>query len=428
MTEKSVRHMVALMEELTSGQGDVHGLLRRTLEAGLASLMEAEVSEQIGAVHGERSVERLTHRNGYRDRRFDTGLGTSVLKIPKLRQGTYMPSFLTSKKRSDDALLAALVACYEQGVSTRKVEAVLQALGVENISKSAVSRVTAELSEELKVFRARPLPECPYVFVDARYEFVRSNHQVQKMAVLVALGIRNDGAREVLGYEVAPCESLGFWEDFLRSLKRRGLSGVKLVVSDAHEGLKGAIASVFPESLWQRCKVHFLRNLGSRFPRRRRPAFISLAKSIFQQDTLDEARRHRAEVAKAYRRAGQDEAALALEAADEVLTYMNFPRAHWSKLHSTNAVERLNRELKRRTRVVSIFPNRASLERLVGALLLEEHDENLVSRRVLSEESMQSLKTMHERVDDEMPGASSLLVTSSEPQRHHEGGQGLLNG
>lgn len=316
-----------------------------------------------------------------------------MLRIPRVRDGSYMPSFLKARQRSDDALMVALVECYQRGVSTRKAEAVAQALGVERISKSTMSRLLAALDPQVDTFRKRRLPSCPYVFVDARYENVREDHRVQKMAVLVAIGVREDGAREVLGFAVAPVENEAYWEDFLQDLRKRGLSGVRLVVSDGHEGLKIAIGRVFPGARWQRCKVHFLRNLGARIPQKRRPALLALAKTIFEQETLDDAFAQRAQVAEAFRRAGQADAAELLESSDEILTYLSFPLEHRTKLHSTNVVERLNRELKTRTRVVSIFPNRASLVRLVGALLLEEHDEWIVGRRYISEQSMKALRS-----------------------------------
>lgn len=384
--------------------------LRRALLAVLSAWMEAEVEERTGARLGERSDARQAQRNGYRTRRFDTGLGTLQLQIPKLRRGrSYLPSFLKARQRSDDALMAAIATCYHQGVSTRKAEAIAHALGVESLSKDQVSAMVAALDPQVEAFQQRELPACPYVFLDARYEHVREDHQVRKMAVLTALGVRWDGGREVLGYAVRRVENEAYWGDFLADLKRRGLSDVRLVVSDAHEGLKNAIARKLPAARWQRCKVHFLRNLGSRMPKKRRAALLSLAKTIFEQGSLDEARRQRKEVAEVYRKANQHDAADFLEQTDEVLTHMGFPQEHWTKLHSTNMVERLNRELKRRTRVVSIFPNRAALNRLAGALLLEEHEEWIVARRYISERSMQQLKDLGEQLDDAAPGASHLL-------------------
>jgi len=390
--ETTIRQVEKFVKEVMEGD-DASSLLKRALEAALAAIMEGEVSELTGADRGERCADRATYRNGYRERRFDTGLGSTTLQIPRVRNGTYMPSFLKARQRSDDALTVALVTCYQQGVSTRKAEAIAQALGVEEITKSTVSRMIAALDPQVDAFRQRKLPVCPYVFVDARYENVREDHRVQKMAVMVALGVREDGAREVLGFAVAPVENEAYWEDFLQDLRKRGLSGVRLVVSDGHEGLKLAIGRVFPSAQWQRCKVHFLRNLGSRIPQKRRPALLALAKTIFEQETFDDALAQRAQVAEAFRRAGQADAAELLESADEILTYLSFPLEHRTKLHSTNVVERLNRELKTRTRVVSIFPNRASLVRLVGALLLEEHDEWIVGRRYISEQSMKSMRS-----------------------------------
>ncbi len=393
--------------------------LARALLAALSALMDAEVSEVTGAGLGERTPARKAQRNGYRARRFDTGVGTLMLQVPKLRQGrSYLPSFLTARQRSDDALRMALASCYHQGVSTRKAEAIAQALGVDGVSKDQVSAIVAGLDPQIKAFQKRDLPACPYVFLDARYEHVREDHRVQKMAVMTALGVREDGGREVLGYAVRRVENAAWWGDFLDDLKERGLRGVQLVVSDAHEGLKKAIAQQLPEARWQRCKVHFLRNLGSRIPKQRRAALLSLAKTIFEQGSIDDARQQRAEVADVYRKANQHDAAAFLESADEVLTHMLFPKEHRTKLHSTNMVERLNRELKRRTRVVSIFPNRASLSRLVGALLLEEHEEWIVARRYISERSMARLKSTRQQLDELVPGASRLLDQGPPPPEH----------
>ena len=408
MAKSTVRHVEGLLEEIRE-EGLSSGLLRRALEAALSAIMEFEVSEQTGAEYGERSEGRLVRRNGYRSRSFQTGLGTSVLEIPKLRQGSYLPSFLKAHQRSDEALVLAVAECYQQGVSTRNVEAIAQALGVESLSRSTVSRMVEVLDPQIEAFRNRSLGRYPYVFLDARYEFVREDHRVRKMAVLVAIGVREDGVREVLGYAVARVENEAYWGDFLQELRQRGLSGVRVVVSDAHEGLKAAIAKLLPAARWQRCKVHFLRNLSERIPPKKRPALVSLAKTIFEQETAQEAREQRQLVSEIYRRAGMESAAELLESCEDVLTYLDLPTEHWSKLHSTNALERLNRELKRRTRVVSIFPHRQSLERLAGALLLEEHEEWMVGRRYISERSMRLLKSSTDQLDELVPGAGALL-------------------
>lgn len=422
MAATNLRHIEAIIEELREGDL-ITDLFRRALEAALGAIMESEVEELTGAEYGQRSEERRTQRNGYRKRRFDTGLGTSLLQIPKLRQGSYLPSFLTAYKRSDDALVLAVAECFRQGVSTRKVEAVARALGVESLSKSTASKMSTALDAQVEAFRKRPLPVAPYVYVDARYEFVRANSRTVKMAVLIALGVREDGGREVLGFDVAPVENAPFWGDFLRVLKKRGLRGVRLLISDAHEGLRKAIGEVFPEARWQRCKTHFLRNLGGRIVQKKRPALLSLAKTIFEQDTPDEARRQRRLVAELYREAGFGQAADLLESAEEVLTYLEFPREHWTKLHSTNVLERLNRELKRRTRVVSIFPNQASLERLTGALLLEEHEEWMVARRFISERSMRLLKSPEVQLQEMAPLTAGLLVASPEAVSQSRAGE-----
>ncbi len=412
MAKKSVRQVEELVKQVVE-EGAGTEVLRRALEAALAAIMEGEVSELAGAGYGERSEERLTHRNGYRNRRLDTPLGTTELHIPRLRQGSYQPSFLRSRQRSDESLLVALVECFQQGVSTRKAEEVARSLGVDGISKSTVSRMLDVLDPQVEAFRQRALRSCAYVYVDARYENVREDHAIRKMAVLVAVGVREDGTREVLGYWVAPTENEAYWGDFLQDLRRRGLEKVQLVISDAHEGLRKAIQRHLPGARWQRCKVHFLRNVGARLPLKKRPAMLALVKTIFAQDTLAEALHQRQEVVQLFRKAKQHEAADLLEHADDVLTYMNFPRDHWPKLHSTNMLERLNRELKTRTRVVSIFPNRASLIRLAGALLLEENDEWLVGRRYIGEQSMKLLADPKSRLEQVIPGAGHLVACRS---------------
>lgn len=409
MAKISLRHVEGFVKDFVE-HGELEGLLRRALEASLCAIMEGEVTEQVGAGYGEQSPNRVTSRNGYRDRRYDTPVGTIDLRVPKLRQGSYQPSFLKAHQRSDDALCLALVECFRQGVSTRNAEAIARSLGIESLSKSTVSRMLERLDPMVEEFRHRTLPECAYVYVDARYERVREDHAVRKVAVLIAIGVRVDGAREVLGFDVARVENRAFWSDFLRDLRKRGLEGVKLMISDAHEGLRRAIEDVFPDSQWQRCKVHFLRNLGSRLPKKRRGAIIALTKTIFEQDDIASAREQRREVARVMRKTGLGDAARFLEETDDVLTYLNFPAEHRTKLHSTNAIERVNRELKRRTRVVSIFPNRASLIRLTGALLLEEHEEWLVGRRYISETSMKKLRSLEEELEAMSPGSSKILT------------------
>jgi transposase-like protein len=398
-------------------EGAGTGLLRRALEAALAAIMEGEVSELTGAAYGERSEERQTYRNGYRPRQLDTPLGTSELQIPKLREGTYLPSFLRARQRSDESLLLALVECFQQGVSTRAAERVAIALGVEAISKSTVSRILTVLEPQVEAFRKRALSSFPYVYLDARYENVRENHRIEKMAVLIGVGVREDGSREVLGYWVAPTENEAYWSDFLQDLRQRGLDGVKLVISDAHEGLRAAIRQKLPGAKWQRCKVHFLRNVAGRLPAKKRPALMALVKTMFAQDRLEDALRQRRQVVEGFHRARLDDVADFIEQADEVLTYMSFPAEHATKLNSTNMLERLNRELKTRTRVVSIFPNRASLIRLVGALLLEENDEWLVARRYIGEQSMKLLAEPKQTLDvlpakNGPPAARSALAPS----------------
>ena len=393
----SLRHVMTFVKDIL-GDGDSKDMMRRGLEAMLATLMEVEVTEEIGAEHSQHSTTRTNQRNGYRSRQFQTGLGTSSLRIPKIRKGSYFPSFLAAYKRSDDALLAAVAMCYLQGVSTRNVQQVASALGVEHMKKSQVSAICARLDPMVDAFQNRELGEFPYLILDARYENVRENGHIHKVAVLVALGVRRDGMREVLGLAVERVENEAYWDAFINSLRDRGLKGVKLVVSDAHEGLRRAIEKRLPSAKWQRCRVHFMRNLSQRLPKKKRLAIVALAKTIFAEESLEDAKTQRREVVTIIRNAGYEDAADFLAETNEVLTYMEFPKDHWTKLHSTNLIERLNRELKRRTRVVSIFPNRAALVRLAGALLLEEHEEWLVGRRFIAEHSMATLYSPAEQL------------------------------
>ena len=318
----SLRHVEALVNQVM-GEEPVQNLLRQGLEAVLKAIMEAEVTEITGVTHGQRAGdERKTHRNGYRTRTFQTGLGTSYLQIPKVRQGTYFPSFLRAHKRSDDALLVAIASCYQQGVSTRNVEAIAQALGIDSMKKSQVSDIIQSLDPQVKAFQERPLGGFTYVWFDARYEHVRENHQVHKVAVLVGIGVREDGMREVLGFQVQRVENLAYWDDFLRGLVERGLTGVRLAISDAHEGLRGAIEKRLPAAQWQRCRVHFMRNLAQRVGKRQRPALMAVVKTIFAQESHEKALAQRQLVAASLRRSGLEEVALFLETTDAVLTYL----------------------------------------------------------------------------------------------------------
>jgi putative transposase len=355
-------------------------LLREMVGFAAQRLMELEVEARTGAGHGERSSERVNHRNGYRDRMWETRAGSVELRIPKLRRGSYFPGFLEPRRMAEKALTAVIQEAYVQGVSTRAVDDLVQAMGMTGISKSQVSRLCAEIDDKVAAFLNRPLEgDWPYLWLDATYVKVRENGRIVSVAVIVAVAVNGNGRREVLGLAIGPSEAETFWTDFLRTLTRRGLRGVKLVISDAHEGLTAAVARVLHAS-WQRCRVHFMRNLlayAGKSGRRVVAAFIATA---FAQDDAEAARAQWRQVSDQLRPKVPKLAALMDQAEADVLAFMSFPKDHRPKIHSTNPLERVNGEIKRRTDVVGIFPNEAAISRLVGAILLEQNDEWAVQR------------------------------------------------
>jgi transposase-like protein len=355
-------------------------LLREMIGFAAHRLMELEVEGLTGAAHGSRGPERTNQRNGYRDRPWETRAGTVELRIPKLRKGSYFPGFLEPRRMAEKALTAVIQEAYVQGISTRSVDDLVQAMGMSGISKSQVSRLCQEIDGKVATFLNRPLEgDWPYVWLDATYLKVRQNGRIVSVAVIVAVGVNGDGRREILGLSIGPSEAETFWTGFLRSLTRRGLRGVKLVVSDAHEGIKAAVSKVL-NATWQRCRVHFMRNVlahAGKSGRRVVSAFIGTA---FAQDDASTASTQWRQVADQLRPRLPKLAALMDEAETDVLAYMSFPPAHRAKLHSTNPIERLNGEIKRRTEVVGIFPNEDAITRLVGAILLEQNDEWAVQR------------------------------------------------
>jgi putative transposase len=368
--------------------------LREGVRVLSQALMEAEVSAQLGAERHERTPERSGQRNGYRERRWDTRVGTIDLQVPRVRDGRYFPSLLEPRKRAERALAAVVQEAYVQGVSTRRVDDLMQALGLVGISKSQVSRICQELDAEVARFRARPLAGAyPYVWLDATYLKVRQDGRVVSMAVVIAIGVRASGEREVLGLDVGASEDGAFWQQFLRELVARGLGGVRLVVSDAHEGLKGAIAAVLTGASWQRCRVHFLRNALALVPKAAQQMVAATIRTIFTQPDAASAREQWRRVADNLRGRFPKLACLLDDAEAEVLAYATFPATHWRQIWSNNPLERLNKEVKRRTNVVGIFPNAAAVIRLVGAILAEQHDEWQVSKRYFSAESLAVLDT-----------------------------------
>lgn len=375
--------------------GDID-VLRRGAEMLYQALIEAELSERIGAERFERSDSRLTQRNGHRERTLSTKAGDLELKIPKLREGSFFPSLLERRRRIDRALFAVVMEAYVHGVSTRKVDDLVRALGIDaGLSKSEVSRICGDLDEEMSAFRTRDLSalEFPYVFLDATYIKARVDHQVVSRAVVVATGVSGDGRREVLGVAVGDTENEAFWAEFLRSLRGRGLHGVRLVISDHHLGLKNAITTVMVGSSWQRCRVHFMRNVLARVNRTQVPMVIAAIQTIFAQPDAQNVRSQFERITETLAGQFPDVADMLAGAREDLLAFTHFPGAHWRKIWSTNPLERLNREIKRRSDVVGVFPNDEAVHRLVTAVVLEVHDEwQVADRRYLSETSMALLK------------------------------------
>jgi transposase-like protein len=366
-------------------------LLRQLAEVALAKLMAFEVDGIVGAAKGQHTSERTTCRNGYRDRPLHTRLGTLELQIPKLRQGTYFPSFLEPRRLSERALTAVIQEAWIGGISTRKVDDLVQALGMTGISKSQVSELCGALDERVNDFLERPLTgEYRYVWLDATYLKVRQGGRVVSVAAIIATGVNADGRREVLGLGLGLPEAREFWVEFLRGLVRRGLQGVQLVISDAHEGLKAAIRQVF-NATWQRCRVHLMRNLLVCVPKAQQGMVAAAVRQVFTQTDSAAAHALWRQVAEQLRSRFPRVAALMDEAEDDVLAYLAFPEDHRVKLHSTNGLERLNKEVKRRANVVGIFPNEASIRRLIGAILAEQNDEWLLQNRYLTLESLSDL-------------------------------------
>lgn len=394
---------MALAELLEKGSdGD---LLREMIGYVAQRLMDLDVAGLVGAEHGERAESRENWRNGYRDRDWHTRSGTIPLRIPKLRRGSYFPGFLEPRRSSEKALAAVVQEAYVQGISTRSVDELVKALGMTGISKSQVSRLCEDIDERVNAFLERPLEgDWPYLWIDATYVKVRQGGRIVSVATIIAVAVNSEGRREVLGMTTGPSEAEPFWTQFLRSLTRRGLRGVKLVISDAHEGLKAAAAKVLKAS-WQRCRVHFLRNALAYANKGQRQMVFALINTIFAQESAEAAHGQWRIVTDQLRTKLPKLAAMMGDAEHEVLTFMDFPKDHRVKIHSTNVLERLNGEIKRRADVVGIFPNESAIRRLVGALLMEQNDEYAIQKRYMS---LESLALLSENPPIRLPAAPAL--------------------
>ena len=366
-------------------------LLKQMIQFVAQRMMEFDVEGLYGAGFDVKSPDRTNSRNGYRDRLWQTRAGDVDLKIPRLRQGSYFPGFLEPRRTAEKAMAAVIQEAYIQGVSTRSVDELVKAMGMTGISKSQVSRLAGEIDERVHAFLDRPLEgDWPYLWIDATYVKVREAGRIVSVAVIIAVAVNTDGGREVLGMRVGPSEAEPFWTDFLRSLMRRGLRGVKLVISDAHEGLKAAVSKVF-NATWQRCRVHFMRNAMAHVGKGQRTMVAALLRTVFAQDSRAECHQQWRLVADQLREKYPKIATLMDGCEDEVLAHMAFPKAHRQQLHSTNPLERLNAEIKRRTDVVGIFPNDPAITRLVGAMLLEQNDEWCLQRRYMQLEAFEAV-------------------------------------
>ena len=382
-----------LRKQVESADKDI---LAEIVKAVVEALMGADADNLCGAPFGVSSPERVNRRNGYRQRRWDTRVGSIELSIPKLRKGRYFPSWLLEpRRRSERSLVQVVVECYVRGVSTRRVDGLVQALGLSGMSKSQVSELAKELDQVVESFRNRPLDQGPYtcLWLDAMVQRSREGGRVVNVATVMATAVNIHGKREVLGFEVITSEDGAGWRAFLRGLLERGLNGVKLVVSDDHKGLRAALASELPGSSWQRCRTHFMRNLLTKVPKSAQDLVASLVRSIFAQPSAEEVWAQHGRVVEQLEERFPQAAELLAEAADDILAFTAFPKAMWRQIWSNNPQERLNREIRRRTDVVGIFPNRAAIVRLVGAVLAEQNDEWTIARSYMSAEALQQAQT-----------------------------------
>lgn len=399
MAELTMDLMAWLRKQLEEADAD---LLREMVRTFAEALMGAEADAVCGAPYGARSRQRTNTRNGYRSRRWDTRSGTIDLAIPKLRQGSYFPDWLLeTRRRSERALVQVVAECYVRGVSTRRVDGLVKTLGIEGISKSQVSELAKELDGPVEDFRTRPLDTGPYpcLWIDALSQKCREGGRIVNVATVIATGVNGDGHREILGMDVVTGEDGAAWTAFLRDLVARGLNGVQLVTADAHPGLVDAIAAVLPGVSWQRCRTHYLRNLLTQVPKSAQSLVATLVRSIFAQPSPDEVQAQLDRVVEQLRERFARAADHLADAAPDLLAFTAFPRAHWRQLWSNNPQERLNRELRRRTDVVGIFPNRGAVIRLIGAVLAEQHDEWQVTRRYLSRQALDEVRNPDEATE-----------------------------
>jgi putative transposase len=370
-------------------------LLREMVRTFIQGLMGAEADAICGAGYGERSPERVNRRNGYRERPFDTRAGSIELLVPRLRSGSYFPSWLLEpRRRAERALVAVVDECYVKGVSTRRVDGLIKTLGIEGISKSQVSEMAKSLDEHVAAFRSRPLDAGPYTYVwlDALALKCREGGRIANVAAVVATSVNADGYREILGLDVLTSEDGAGWTAFLRDLVARGLTGVRLVISDDHKGLVEAVGAVVPGASWQRCRTHFMRNILTRVPKSAQGVVATLVRTIFAQPSAEEVAAQLRRVTEQLERMFPAAAELLEAAGPDITAFASLPTEHWRQIWSNNPQERLNREIRRRTDVVGIFPNRAAIVRLVGAVLAEQHDEWAVARRYMSQESLAKVR------------------------------------
>lgn len=400
MVEPTMELLDWFRKQVEEADADV---LQEMVRIFAETLMDTDAQAVCNAGYNEKSPERTNTRNGYRSRQWDTRAGTMDLSVPKLRKGSYFPSWLLEpRRRAEKALVAVVADCYLAGVSTRRVDKLVKTLGIEGISKSQVSKMAKSLDEMVESFRNRPLDAgpYPYLWLDALVQKSRESGRIVNVATLTAIGVNADGHREVLGVDVFTSEDGAGWLEFLRSLKARGLAGVALVTSDAHPGLKDALDATFPGACWQRCRTHFMRNLLCRVPKASQDLVATVVRSIFAQPDADSVRTQHDHVVDQLDAKFPEAARLLAQAEDEILAFTAFPKEHWRQIWSNNPLERLNREIRRRTDVVGIFPNREAVIRLVGAVLAEQHDEWQVARRSMSQESLSKSKLVVEKTEE----------------------------